>query len=459
MKIIRKAAIAQSNSLGIQKIDINKNYRPFTYSMSVRCEDGLLLYNNLTDELILLNADDENAIKCKDFSSDIFTLLIKKWFFVPKENDDANLCNQINNFMHLLVDTYGVNQPITQYTILTTTDCNARCFYCYEMGRKRINMTPKIANDVADYIIKSCNGEKVTFRWFGGEPLCNSIAIDIICNKLTDSGIEYQSGMVSNGYLFDEVTIKNGIENWNLKQVQITLDGTEDVYNRCKAFIHDDPSPYQRVMRNIKLLLDYDVFVKIRMNADRHNMDDLFNLTDVLYEKFSEYSNMRVYSHLIFENTGNNFNRDQKEQREIFNRHNDLLKYINEKGFITKATLHNYLRYQQCMADNPSATVITPDGHLGRCEHFSENEFWGSIYSNEIDYGTIKRFKKVRVLPQSCDNCPVKPACIHLEMCPDTPQKCTDYIQESYINNTRGRMINTYIEYKTGIKQSTDLWD
>lgn len=25
----------------------------------------------------------------------------------------------------------------TTYTIFTTTDCNARCFYCYEMGRSQ----------------------------------------------------------------------------------------------------------------------------------------------------------------------------------------------------------------------------------------------------------------------------------------------------------------------------------
>lgn len=51
------------------------------------------------------------------------------------------------------------------YTILTTTDCNARCFYCYELGRSRIPMSEQTAHEIADYI----SAPKVNIHWFGGE--------------------------------------------------------------------------------------------------------------------------------------------------------------------------------------------------------------------------------------------------------------------------------------------------
>lgn len=461
MEIIRNANAAEIGCLGKQVVNTNKEYRAIAYSLRVECEDGLLLYNNLTNELLLLNTEEQAELEKQDITSEAFKTLIEKWFFVPKEHNDVKLCNQLNSFMRMVTEAASSNTPITQYGVFTTTDCNARCFYCFEAGRKRINMTEKTASDVADFIIKSCRGEKVTFRWFGGEPLYNSVAIDIICTKLRDSGIDFQSGMVSNGYLFDEAVVQKAVGLWNLQQVQITLDGTEEVYNRCKAFIYKDcESPYKRVMRNIELLLKAGINVKIRMNADEHNMEDLYALTDILHNKFGGDKNLTVYSHLIFEDTGNNRNRTAEKQREIFVAHAKLVAYINSKGFETKYNLHDYLRYQQCMADCPSATTILPDGHLGRCEHFSEDNFYGSIYSDEKDYEVINRFKKVWVMPECCDNCPVRPSCLQLEECPDLPkQPCTDYLLKSYIINLRNRILNTYIEYKTGESQKTDLWD
>lgn len=67
--------------------------------------------------------------------------------------------------------------------------------------------------------------------WFGGEPLYNAQVIDLICNDLVERGIGYESSMISNGFLFDEKLIKRAAELWRLRQIQITLDGTEGVYN------------------------------------------------------------------------------------------------------------------------------------------------------------------------------------------------------------------------------------
>ncbi|MEI3172875.1 MAG: radical SAM protein [Lachnospiraceae bacterium] len=131
-------------------------------------------------------------------------------------------------------------EHITSYTIFTTTDCNARCFYCYEMGRSRIPMSDETAHKAAAYIAAHCGGEKVHLHWFGGEPLFNKQVIDIICTDLAEKGIVYESMIISNGYLFDGATVEQAVSHWKLKNVQITLDGTEEIYNRSKAFIYKD---------------------------------------------------------------------------------------------------------------------------------------------------------------------------------------------------------------------------
>lgn len=115
-------------------------------------------------------------------------------------------------------------------------------------------------------------GEKVGIQWFGGEPLFNKAVIDIICNDLTAKGVEYHSTMISNGYLFDDATVKQAVELWKLKRIQITLDG---------------PSSYQVVLANIERLLDAGVSVGIRLNMDNHNAENLMLLADELHERFA----------------------------------------------------------------------------------------------------------------------------------------------------------------------------
>ena len=72
MKTIRDAAAAQISCLGKQKINSNTEYRKLNYTTEIRNEDGLLLYNNLTDELLLLNSQDEIDIQEKNLNSTVF---------------------------------------------------------------------------------------------------------------------------------------------------------------------------------------------------------------------------------------------------------------------------------------------------------------------------------------------------------------------------------------------------
>ena len=211
-----------------------------------------------------------------------------------------------------------------------------------------------------------------------------------------------------------------------------------------------DDNPFLKVMENIKLLLKADIKVTIRINVDEHNIEDSFELVESLDKCFGGYINFKVYAHLLFDNTPNK--ETKEKEQSILDAYEKLTALIIEKGLDVKYTLNHYLRYRQCMADSEDATVILPDGHLGRCEHFSDDEFWGSIYSKEIDSNVIRRFKKVRMLPQKCDYCPIRPACIQLEMCPDLPENCDNYYQRIYLKNVKRRIVNTFYDYKKSKK-------
>ena len=141
------------------------------------------------------------------------------------------------------------------FEILTTTRCNANCFYCYESNlNKTETMTKETAENLIQFMIKHRFGEQpLTIQWFGGEPLLNQRIIDYIVDRLNELEIPFSSTMISNAFLLNEETIEK-LEKWKLKSIQITLDGLNDDYNKAKNYVYTDVDAYLTVMNNIHKL-------------------------------------------------------------------------------------------------------------------------------------------------------------------------------------------------------------
>lgn len=220
----------------------SSDLRFLRYVVEAPVEDGILLYNLLTLEMILLTEDEYEHRNDYEY-------LRKNWFLVPNDTDDMELADFV---MFVVKTKLPKHKHITRYTIFPTTDCNARCFYCFEHGRPHINMSEETAHMVARYICDHCGDEEVRISWFGGEPLLNTEVIDIICSDLKKAGVNFRCGMTSNGYLVDDNFISKASSDWNLRGIQITMDGTEAFYNKIKAFIYKDTNAYQVVLSNIE---------------------------------------------------------------------------------------------------------------------------------------------------------------------------------------------------------------
>ncbi len=450
MKFVYEPLGATLNLIGEQKIS-NNIYRPFQYVYDYVIDDGHLLYNVLTRELLLLSEDEIKKFHDEiDLNDKICKYLIKHWFLVPVEHDDAKLSKQTREFLRTVVYS-NTNAPIRQFTILPTTDCNARCFYCFELGRSRKDMTEETAIDVANYILKASCGQKFRIRWFGGEPLCNVKAIDVITNILHQNGAEFTCNFTSNGYLFDDENVKKAVELWNTTDVQVTLDGTEEIYNRCKAFIYNDGrSSFKVVTDNIERLLKAGLVVKVRMNMDSHNEKDLYKLTDYLLERFGAYNKFYAYVHLLFEDSSKvQSNRNDEERHQMirsFFAFEDYLK-DKQKNFPTRR-VNKLIQYRQCMADDPTSTSIMPNGELGKCEHYSDTDFWGSIYSNKINYDVIEDFRRIKYMGKHCDDCVLYPMCIQLLRCAQTiPNRCDDVDKMLHFRNIERAILATYKDF------------
>ena len=399
-----------------QPLNEDQSYRLMHFVVQLPVEGGLLLYHMMTKSLVLL--DPSEAARMQEAPASI-PELVAHWFVVPQDFDDRRLAQEVRAVGRMLADPV---KGIRRYTILTTTDCNARCFYCYEKGRSRIPMTDRIAEETARYIADNAPEGTIRLRWFGGEPLYNKRAISLICSLLSEKGMPFQSSMVSNGFLFDPETLSEAVQSWKLEKVQITLDGTESVYNRTKAYVDPGDNPFQRVFGNVRSLVDAGVRVNIRLNIDRHNADDLFSLVDLLGDAFGDNPLVNVYSHSLFEACDPKaaVRHNDVQRRKLFDKQMRLRDHIRKLGLSHQFQLSSFVKLNRCMADDDGSVVILPDGHIGKCEHFSDSEWFGSILDGARDEGVLEAFKALRPELEDCSCCPLYPDCFRLSKCEET---------------------------------------
>lgn len=383
-------------------------------------KDGsLIAWNNLTKTIIHLR-----DLKFKDANKNLERYsekdkLLKENFFVEKGTNEDLLFANIMNSLKKHVNSKNYNK----YLILTTLQCNARCQYCYERGMPSIQMTKETAISLTEYIIKSKTKVNAQLSWYGGEPLLNSEVIDIVTNRLSEEGIQFTSGMTTNGYLFDEKLIEKAVLKWKLQGVQITLDGTNEVYNSTKRYVGINDNPYLRVLQNIRLLLNAGIKVLIRLNLSINNADNLLLLSEELSQTFGKEELLKVVLRILYEYDDDSPYLVKESLLKSFDK---ILGNLVYNG-LYKNTLPKILNQNGCIAENEHCIIIFPNGKLGRCTHYFSNGVIGDIWHGITDKDMVESFKVREKINGKCNKCLFKPDCQLLKKC---PQKCDDFYIE-----------------------------
>lgn len=442
MTVIYDSNNLQQQVLGEQNPDSTLQYRIIQYCIPAEVENGFLLYNKLTGKIILLSLEEYSCISSPTFSLKPQILnLVKDWFIVPVDHDDMLLADQIT----ALIDSFSNDSKLKSYTILPTSDCNARCFYCYESCLPKEHMSVNTANDVADYIINHSKDTAVRLKWFGGEPLYNSEVIDIISNRLIDNGTKFSSTMISNGYLFNDSIIKRAKNQWNLKSVQITLDGTKTIYNKTKAYINKKyGDPFTVVTDNIERLINAEISVSVRLNISKINYEDLFELVNWISNRYEKNVYLSVYSAMLYDN----YDSSDDDLLDMISKYMNLETFISEKG-LSKSKERGKKITRGCMAQSDAAVVISPTGVLGKCEHFyTDEKTFGSIYSESIDKNNLLYWKH-RTITDECKTCINYISCGGYDSCPNFKGKCS-IMKQLMLFKEKKFMYDIYRDYKDG---------
>lgn len=409
---------------GKQKVREGETYRLMRYVLRVEHEDKVLLHNVVTGRLAVLEQEEAELLETLPAPyAPAMEQLVTEHYLVPQNFDEYRSVNQLRK----IFQSRDTGDYINHYVILPTTFCNAHCFYCYESDYPRVHMTEETASKLIEYIDEHRQGKDVTLSWFGGEPLVGMKRIDQISQGLKDRGIPFSASMISNAYLFDEAIIERSVNVWNLKRVQITLDGTEAVYNRIKAYTNATENPFQRVLRNIDLLSAKKIHVTIRLNIDFHNKDDIRVLIEELGKKYAGNDLVSIYAMSLFDDQGYEpVHHTQEDKIELWKLTDEYMKRLIElKKGVDQWKLFS-LQFSQCMADNPHTVQIQPDGSLSRCEHESILSTYGSIENGIVDSQRLQEWKENIERSDYCPECSYYPACFMLRRCTSAKMPCTE---------------------------------
>ena len=425
-------------------------YRPMKFLLQTPVDDGLLLYNVVTSEMVLADGSEMDFFKDSTvkYSPDMDEL-IARHYLVPEGFDENKSVQQLRALLKKLEPSKRVHG----FTILPTTECNARCFYCFESDHPRCTMTEQVAADTVAYIADKCKGEPIDITWFGGEPLIGAKRIAQICEGLSKREIQYRSTVVSNAYLFDEKLIQAAKDDWHVKLMQITLDGTEKVYNETKSYIQPKDNPYQHVLKNIEELLEHEIAVNIRLNVTAQNTADLSKLIDELDARFGGRKGLSAYAHAVYEDVGFDplsYDNDMREWVDV--QISVLEAKLREKKMLSSNVKMPRLNTIHCMSDNDSTRVIYPDGTIGKCENKSSRDCIGDIYRDITDIINDAKYKVTVDIP-GCSDCPLFPNCVNLAVCPETG-KCSKIKLKWKFDQFSTMMKNQYHKYLLNISET-----
>ncbi|MFB3895780.1 MAG: radical SAM protein [bacterium] len=378
----------------------------------VPIENDFLAYNTLTQSVLFLDQKSKDIItnNPKQAAEDAnFAPLLEEKFLVPSSIDESTI---VKSWYQSVLD----NNTELNLTILTTYACNLACVYCVEDGViQPILMDLATQNKVIKWIeneILSKHILKVKICFYGGEPLLNLKAVEIISNSVRElcyeKEIEYRAEMITNGLLLSKETAEN-LASWGIQQLKLTIDGDRTQHN-LKRPAKNQTDCYQTILDNIFNIPD-SIDLIISGNYDRENIPTfpvLLNELNVLrlenrikHISFKPILNTLVGSSPVTKHCASPSISDADLSAMI-----SLRNEAKSHGF----NVPDYLALGPCEFNNQNSLVIDPTGKFYKCAGFvGRKEFCiGSIKT-----GYNKQYQNfINIpLPESCIDCKYVPAC------------------------------------------------
>lgn len=429
MKVLKSVKNNTAKIINKKSLSREKKYRLSLYAYPYAENGRYLLHNIMTGEVVELDSKEWSAAEmCSkvpqeySFIADIpaLTELAQKRYIVETDYDEVTKYQQA---AFLLKTAFGTKKGYKMYNIFPTTGCNARCVYCFEENFTPQVMTIETADRIIDFISETRREGMIQLRWFGGEPLLGKHIIRHICTQLQKREIPYRSAMVTNASLMTRELAREARELWNLKKIQVSLDGAKEDYTSRKNYYDPEKYNYDSVMQSIGFLLDEGIGVILRVNFDRENFSRLRGFLDELKERFGSCEELSIYLYMLFQQ------QKEADSPELFRKMFELLEYMHEIGLKGRSTIGE-MRTNYCMADAlDDCVLIEPDGTFNNCDFLPGSHRYGNIFDGVTNEELLTSLKKQAQADEQCRKCPFLPECtpFYKKNCPVWFGGCYEY--------------------------------
>ncbi|HJH47310.1 radical SAM/SPASM domain-containing protein [Bacteroides hominis] len=390
------------------------------YNIAVEYDDGVLLYNTLSNKILPISAKDyavietlmENLLTFQSRFPNLYVAFRHSGFIVDSDFDELAYLKLQNKRCIFMNRDYHL-------TINPTLDCNLKCWYCsLEYAGAKFNRE-RMSDEVVDSLNKHIallmtqqKADSVLLDWFGGEPL---IYFDEVVKKVSDyalsvaakSKVKIKQQITTNATLLNKDRIYY-MKDANFDFFQISMDGNERRQNLIKHY-SDKRGTYSDVVNNINLLTEINPAISIclRINYDKQTLKNVKEIINdfsgktkkcimVSFQKVWQIPFTAEMSELLI------------ETKKIFEMAGIRSSYWKYKPF----------QFRCCYADNYNYYVVNYDGRIFKCSarDYSEELVIGNLQtSGEVNWNhgiLSKMFLKATFENECCENCQALPLCM-----------------------------------------------
>lgn len=344
-------------------------YKPSRYNRFFKEKDSVFLFNSFSRACIKVQKTGVSKIKsilerkslCKGKDKKYQDTLIKNGFIVLSDIDEVELLEYLYNANYFSTDEITI-------ALVPTFQCNFKCPYCFEAGRR------KSINEDKDYfdVLKRFADEnfrhkkRVHISLFGGEPLLRKKEIFSYLNYLSRQSKRYayklSTNIVTNGFLLDKSTVNRLLE-YDCTSIQVTLDGSKKTHNKLRL-LHNNGKTFDRIVSNLKTAIRCAIEVKadtqfiLRVNLLNQSVNDIKPIFNLFSRE--ERRKINVYFRPIYSTTH-------------FHVHNsntisDLKKFYSEASKYGYKIAKSAYYLQYCESDGGmNFFYITPDLKVWKC--------------------------------------------------------------------------------------------
>lgn len=387
-----------------------------------------ILFSTRTGTSLLLDSKIYENLKEEKFteiSNEMIELLKNNLIIVDSKEDEFLTITTENDNVREDVDVLSM-------TIQPSANCQLGCYYCAQNHSKDYaseDIIEKYIQRILYFLDSGKTYRGINITWYGGEPLTGLSSIKKTTNKLLqickERNLYYNASMVTNGLSLKGKVFQDLVENFKIRDFQITLDGTAESHDK-RRYTKRGESTFDLIFKNIIDCTKTTAYqnkeggISIRINIDKTNHHFVNPLLEHIVEKqINEY--VAVSFAPIVDWGGNDAGKDSLSNEEFAKKEIDWLLYcydnkIKFSGLLPKRT------YYACMVERKDSEVYDAFGNIYTCWEFPYTDTYGKdehkIGNLNNDYETFNENATLRnwsdVIKSGktwCKNCSHLPIC------------------------------------------------